>query len=57
MGEGKIRNLIVRVVIIGNSGLVVRGLEKRHGGSSFSLEESGVGTVGALVLCARNGNK
>jgi len=27
----------------------VRGLEKRHGGSGFSLEESGVGTVGALV--------
>jgi hypothetical protein len=35
----------------------VRGLEERHGGSGFSLEESGVGTVGALVsLCARNGN-
>jgi len=27
----------------------VRGLEKRHGGSGFSLEESGVWTVGALV--------
>jgi len=27
----------------------VRGLEERHGGSGFSLEESGVGTVGALV--------
>jgi len=27
----------------------VRSLEKRHGGSGFSLEESCVGTVGALV--------
>jgi len=27
----------------------VRGLEERHGGSGFSLKESGVGTVGALV--------
>jgi len=40
---------MVRVVIIGDNGLGVRGLEKRHGGNSFSLEESGVGTVGALV--------
>jgi hypothetical protein len=35
----------------------VRGLEKRHGGSGFSLEESGVGTVGALIgvtsLCSQ----
>ena len=49
LGEGKIRNLMVRVVIIGNTGLGVRGLEKRHGISSFSLEESGIETVGALV--------
>jgi hypothetical protein len=49
LGEGKIRNLMVRVVIIGDNGLGVRGFEKRHGGSGFSLEESGVGTVGALV--------
>jgi len=40
---------MVRVVIISDNGLGVRGLEKRHGGSSFSLEESGVRTVGALV--------
>ena len=40
---------MARVVIIGNNSLGVRGLEKRHGVSSFSLEESGVGTVGALV--------
>ena len=48
LGEGKIRNLMVLVVIIGDNNLGVRGLEKRHGGS-FSLEESSVGTVGALV--------
>jgi len=57
LGDGKIRNLMVCAVIIGNNGLGVRGLEKRHGGSSFSLEESGVGTVGALVgvspLCSK----
>ena len=27
----------------------MRGLEERHGGSGFSLEESGGGSVGALV--------
>ena len=31
---------MVCVVIIGNNGLGVRGLEKRHGGSSFSLKKS-----------------
>jgi len=36
-------------VVSGNDGLGVRGLEERHGGSGFRLEESGVGTVGALV--------
>jgi len=40
---------MVRVVIIGDNGRGVRGLEKRHGISSFSLEESGVGTIRALV--------
>jgi hypothetical protein len=40
---------MVRVVVIGNNGLGVGGLEKRHGVSSFDLEEGGVGTVGALV--------
>ena len=37
------------VFFSGNDDLGVRGLEERHGGSGFSLEESGVGTVGALV--------
>jgi len=40
---------MVRVVVIGSNGLGVGGLEKRHVGSGFSLEESDVGTVGALV--------
>jgi len=47
LSEGEIRNRVR--VVSGNDGLGVRGLEKRHGGSGFSLEESGVGTVGALV--------
>jgi hypothetical protein len=47
LSEGEIRNRVC--VVSGNDGLGVRGLEKRHGGSGFSLEESGVGTVGALV--------
>ena len=45
--KSKIRNRVR--VVSGNDGLDVRGLEERHGGSGFSLEESGVGTVGALV--------
>jgi hypothetical protein len=47
LSEGEIRNRVH--VVSGNNGLGVRGSEKRHGGSVFSLEESGVGTVGALV--------
>ena len=49
LSESEFRNLLVRVVIIGNNGLGVRGLEKRHGVSSFNLEEGSAGTVGALV--------
>ena len=48
LSESELQNR-VRVVNAGNNGLGVRGLEKRHSGSGFSLEESGVGTVGALV--------
>jgi hypothetical protein len=55
LSEDEIRNRVF--VIRGNDGLGVRGLEKRHGGSGFSLEESGVGTVGALIgvtsLCSQ----
>ena len=40
---------MVCVVIIGDNGLGVRGLEKCHGVSRFGLEESGFGTVRALV--------
>jgi len=47
LSESKNRNRVR--VVSGNDGLGVRGLEERHGGSGFSLEESGVGTVGALV--------
>ena len=47
LSEGEIRNRIR--VVSGNDDLGVRGLEKRHGGCGFSLEESGVGTIGALV--------
>jgi len=47
LSEGEIRNRVR--VVSGNDGLGVRVLEKRHGGSGFSLEESGVGTVRALV--------
>jgi len=47
LSEGEIRNRVR--VVSSNDGLGVRGLEKRHGGIGFSLDESGVGTVGALV--------
>jgi len=47
LSESKIGNRVR--VVSGNDGLGVRGLEERHGGSGFSLEEGGVGTVGALV--------
>ena len=47
LSESKIRNRVR--VVSGNDGLGVRGLEERHGGSVFSLEESGVETVEALV--------
>jgi len=47
LSEGEIRNRVR--VVSGNCGLVVRGLEKRHGGSGFSLEESGLGTIRVLV--------
>jgi len=47
LSESKIRNRVR--VVSGNDGLGVRGSEKHHGGSGFSLEESGVRSVGALV--------
>jgi len=55
LSEGEIQNRVR--VVSSNDGLGVRGLEKRHGGSGFSLEESGIRTVGALVgvcpLCSQ----
>jgi hypothetical protein len=47
LSKGEIRNRVR--VISSNNSLGVRGLEKRHSNGGFSLEESGVGAVRALV--------